>query len=543
MSLALKIDHLSLRLPLQGDRPYAIEGLSLSIPAGGTLCVAGESGSGKSALALAIMGLLPPGIRPEQGTIDVAGHTVLADGRYIAERQLRQWRGARMAMVFQEPMTALNPLMTCGRQVDEALRLHGRLSRAVRRARILEMFAAVQLDAPERIFRSYPHQLSGGQRQRVVLSMAMILRPALLICDEPTTALDVTTQAEILALITRLQQEQGTTVLLITHDLGVAARMGGDLLVMHEGQVIEQGAVADVLVRPEHPYTRRLLAAVPSMVPPDSRPEPETPVMLAGRGVRKRYRHGSLWRQTEQEVLRSVDLSVRAGEIVGVVGESGSGKSTLARCLVRLEMPDAGKIEWQGWPVEGLPEQQLRDARHLVQIISQDPGRSLNPRRQIGDTLAEGALNRGMPAAEAQRLARGLLEQVQLPPDALNRYPHQFSGGQRQRLAIARALACRPRVLIADEAVSALDVTTQAHIVALLRDLQSRLDLGIVFITHDLRVAAQLCDRVLVLRRGRVVEQGRTAAVFGQPRHEYTRSLLAAAPVLPMPVLDPELQT
>jgi peptide/nickel transport system ATP-binding protein len=524
----LLIENLRVALPSGSDRAYAVDGVSLSIEPGRTLCVVGESGSGKSVMATTVMGLLPKEVRATQGTVRLAGESLLN----ATPQRLRELRGQAMGMVFQEPMTALNPVMRCGDQVDELLRTHkADWSAAQRKAEILRVFDRVKLPEPERIVASFPHQLSGGQRQRIVIAMAVILKPALLICDEPTTALDVTTQKEILSLIDELQREQGSAVLFITHDMGVVADIAHTVLVMNQGKPVEIGTRDDVLQRPREAYTRMLLDSVPSITPPPARPEPTGSPVLEGRSVDKTYvTRDWLGRERATHALRDAHLALRAGETVGVVGESGSGKSTFARCLIRLIDPSAGTITWAGDEVAALNESRLRPLRHRVQVVFQDPNRSLNPRLRIGESLIEGAVNFGTPRAQARERAADLMDKVRLPREGLERYPSQFSGGQRQRLAIARALACKPAVLVADEAVSALDVSVQAQILELLRNIQAELRLGLLFITHDLRVAAQLCDRVIVMHQGRIVEEGKTGEMYAAPRHEYTRRLFAAAP-------------
>jgi peptide/nickel transport system ATP-binding protein len=523
----LAINSLDISLPRGADRPFAVHGAQLRIDSGRTLCIVGESGSGKSVLARSVMGLLPRGLAVTSGRIDLDGEALIT----ATPQRLRQLRGVRMGMVFQEPMTALNPVMRCGEQVDELLRVHTDWTAPRRRARVLEVFEQVRLPEPARIWRSYPHQLSGGQRQRIVIAMAVVLEPRLLICDEPTTALDVTTQKEILRLITDLHQRQGSAVLMITHDMGVVAEIADEVIVMRHGEMVESGPRDDVLRRARAPYTRALLAAVPRMQPPPPRPLPAGEALLSASGVTKTYSTRDwLGRRRDVAALREAALAVREGETIGVVGESGSGKSTFARCLVRLIDPSAGRIFWGHDEVQALGERRLRPLRASVQVVFQDPNRSLNPRRRVGDSLIEGAINFGATPAQARRRAADLMRMVHLPEAALARYPNEFSGGQRQRLAIARALACRPRVLVADEAVSALDVSVQAEILKLLREVQSSFGLGLVFITHDLRVAAQLCDQVIVMHQGAIVEQGRTADVYAAPRHEYTQRLLAAAP-------------
>ena len=530
----LSIRQLSVALPAGGDRAHAVHQVSLSILPGQTLCVVGESGSGKSVMATTVMGLLAKELRPSGGEVVLQGESLLG----ASATRLRALRGRSMGMVFQEPMTALNPVMTCGDQVDELLSTHTDWPKDQRRAEILRIFERVRLPDPERMLRSYPHQLSGGQRQRIVIAMAVVLKPALIICDEPTTALDVTTQKEILRLIADLQREQGSAVLFITHDMGVVAEIADEVLVMNQGEAVEGGLCEQVLRRPKADYTRQLLAAVPGMTPPPAKPAFSGPALLSGQGVGKTYASRDwMGRNRANAALQNAHVAVHAGETVGIVGESGSGKSTFARCLIRLIDPTEGRILWGTDEVATLPESRLRPLRNRVQVVFQDPNRSLNPRRTVGQSMVEGAMNFGQSRAEAEALAAELMKQVRLPVEALLRYPSQFSGGQRQRLAIARALACRPQVLVADEAVSALDVSVQAQILNLLREIQGRLGLGVLFITHDLRVAAQLCDRVIVMHQGHIVEEGPTAELYANPQQDYTRRLLQAAPAA-LPPLD-----
>jgi len=530
----LSIRGLSVALPAGADRAHAITNVSLDILPGQTLCVVGESGSGKSVMATTVMGLLPKELQAVAGGIVLQGESLLN----ASALRLRQLRGKAMGMVFQEPMTALNPVMSCGDQVDELLSTHTDWPAAQRRAEILRVFERVKLPEPERMLRSFPHQLSGGQRQRIVIAMAVILKPALLICDEPTTALDVTTQKEILRLIADLQREQGSAVLFITHDMGVVAEIADQVLVMNQGEAVEGGLCEQVLRRPQADYTRQLLAAVPGMTPPAAKPVFSGPALLSGQGVGKTYTSRDwMGRNRATAALQNAQVAVHAGETVGIVGESGSGKSTFARCLIRLIDPTEGHILWGDQEVATLAESRLRPLRSQVQVVFQDPNRSLNPRRTVGQSMVEGAMNFGQTRAQAEALAAELMTQVRLPVEALKRYPSQFSGGQRQRLAIARALACRPQVLVADEAVSALDVSVQAQILNLLREIQARLGLGLLFITHDLRVAAQLCDRVVVMHQGQIVEEGPTAELYANPQQDYTRRLLQAAPAA-LPALE-----
>jgi len=522
----LAINDLTVALPGGADRANAVEKVCLSVDPGEIVCVVGESGSGKSVTAQAIMGLLPSELTATAGSIQLEGEDVLKAGG----ARLRHLRGTRMAMIFQEPMTALNPVMTVGEQIGEVLEIHTPLAASERRLRVLDIMQAVRLPEPKRLIDTYPHQLSGGQRQRIMIAAALVLDPALLIADEPTTALDVTTQAEILKLVRDLQQRRGTGVLFITHDFGVVAEIAHRVAVMQRGRIVEIGSREEILRRPRADYTRMLIAAVPPLKPPARAPKAGA-VALSTHGLSKTY--GSLGLLGSGRVVRaaqSVDIAVRRGETVGIVGESGSGKSTVARCVARLIAPTAGEIRIGEVDVARLPERRLRPHRRNVQIVFQDPYRSLNPRRTVGMSIIEGPINFGLPRPRALDRARRLMTLVGLAQDVLDRYPHQFSGGQRQRIAIARALAMEPQVLIADEAVSALDVSVQAQVLQLLDEVRRRFDLAVLFITHDLRVAAQICDRIAVMQQGVIVEQGVTADVFAAPQHPYTRALFDAAP-------------
>jgi len=505
-----------------------IDGVSLQVSERETLCLVGESGSGKSVTALTVMGLLQKNsLRPTGGSVKLVGEELLT----ASDRRLRQLRATTMAMIFQEPMTALNPVVPVGRQIDEVLRAHTDLDARARRARILAMMEQVRLRDIERIFASYPHRLSGGQRQRIMIAMALVLEPKLLIADEPTTALDVTTQKQILTLIRDLQRDHGTAVLFITHDMGVVAEIADRVAVMRAGQLVETGPLAAVLRTPAMEYTRNLLAAVPSLLPRASRAESDEPVVLEAHALGKIYRERSFFgRAREVAAAENVTLTLRKRRTLGIVGESGSGKSTVARCIVRLIEPTSGGIRLAGREISDLSHRLLQPHRKKIQIVFQDPYRSLNPRVTVGETIAEGPINYGVARADALAKAQELLELVDLPPDSISRYPHQFSGGQRQRIAIARALALDPDVLVADEAVSALDVSVQAQVLELLHEIQNRLGIALLFITHDLRVAAQICDDVAVMQKGRIVEQGPAAQVLTNPQTPYTRALLDAAP-------------
>ena len=522
----LEVRNLSVQLPGDGDRSHAVKDISFSVAPGEIVCVVGESGSGKSVTASAVMGLLPAALQPVSGETLLEGEDTLK----ASKTRLRDLRGTRMAMIFQEPMTALNPVAKVGEQIGEVLEIHTDMSASERRKRAIEIMTAVHLPDPEKMVDAYPHQLSGGQRQRIMIAMALVLDPSLLIADEPTTALDVTTQAQILKLIKEMQERRGTGVLFITHDFGVVAEIADKIVVMQNGAVVEYGDRDDVLLRPREPYTKMLMASVPSMTPPDRDPKVRE-MAVDVRGLNKIYgRSGWLVRERIVHAVQDVDLHVRKGETLGIVGESGSGKSTAARCIARLIDPTSGSITLHGTEIAKLPESRLRPHRRKVQIVFQDPYRSLNPRRTIGLSLIEAPVNFGVPKEQAIANARELMELVGLSGDALERYPHQFSGGQRQRICIARALAVEPEVLIADEAVSALDVSVQAQVLELLDDIRERYNLAMLFITHDLRVAAQICDRLIVMKKGVVVEQGPTKDVYSNPKDEYTRLLLAAAP-------------
>jgi peptide/nickel transport system ATP-binding protein len=527
-SPVLSIDNLTVGLGKRGDQGRIIDGVSLQVMPGETLCVVGESGSGKSVTSLATMGLLQKdALKVTGGTITLADEDITRAG----DKRLRELRATTMAMIFQEPMTALNPVVPVGRQIDEVLRTHTQLDARARHAKILAMMEQVRLPDVERIFAAYPHRLSGGQRQRIMIAMALILDPKLLIADEPTTALDVTTQKQILSLIRDLQRDHGTAVLFITHDMGVVADIADRVAVMRHGRIVETGPLDTILRAPQMDYTRNLLSAVPSLVPRPARPESREPVVLETNDLGKIYRERSFFGAAREVAAASdVTLTLRKGRTLGIVGESGSGKSTVARCIVRLIDPTSGGIRLAGREISELSRRLLQPHRRKMQIVFQDPYRSLNPRVTVGDSIAEGPINFGVSREAALKKARELLALVDLPPDAIDRYPHQFSGGQRQRIAIARALALDPDVLIADEAVSALDVSVQAQVLKLLADIQERFGIAILFITHDLRVAAQICDEVVVMQKGSVVEQGPAAQVLSDPKEPYTRQLIEAAP-------------
>ena len=522
----LDVSDLTVALPSDGDRDNAIENINLSVAAGEIVCVVGESGSGKSVTASAVMGLLPSSLRPISGQTHLEGEDTLT----CSKRRLRDLRGTRMAMIFQEPMTALNPVTKVGEQISEMLEIHTQLGAKERRIRVLDIMRLVHLPDPEKMIDAYPHQLSGGQRQRIMIAIALVLDPVLLIADEPTTALDVTTQAQILKLIKELQERQGTGVLFITHDFGVVAEIADRVVVMQTGRIVEQGTRDEILFNPQHEYTKMLMRAVPSMTPP-IREINQTQSLLKVSKLEKVYgKPGLFGRGRVVRAVTGLDLQLHAGETLGIVGESGSGKSTVARCIARLTDPTSGSIALKDVEIANLVERDLRPFRNKIQIVFQDPYRSLNPRRTISQSMVEAPINFGTPYYEAQEKAKQLMELVGLSADALERYPHQFSGGQRQRICIARALMVDPKILIADEAVSALDVSVQAQVLELLDDIRKRFELAMLFITHDLRVAAQICDKLIVMQKGKVVESGVTSEIYSRPKHDYTKLLLDAAP-------------
>ncbi|WP_417583563.1 ABC transporter ATP-binding protein [Nitrincola sp.] len=516
------------------ERKPILKGVSFEIHPGETLCLVGESGSGKSVSSLTTMGLLPA------GSLVASSGSVLLDGEDLLKatsKRMNELRGSRMAMIFQEPMTALNPVLTVGLQLDEVLACHTKENAAQRRVKVLDALEQVHLPDIQRIYSSYPHQLSGGQRQRIMIAMALLLKPRLLIADEPTTALDVTTQHQILKLIRELQQKYATAVLFITHDMGVVADIADRVCVMHHGVIVEQGPVQQILGAPQQDYTRQLLAAVPSLLPRAPRPERGSRRVLDVAELHKTYaapaRSLLSWLRPKRQgtlAVNNVSFQLLEGRTLGIVGESGSGKSTLARCVMRLIDPTAGAIRVEGQDISDLTRRSLKPHRGRIQMIFQDPYRSLNPRMTIGQSLIEGPMNYGKTREMALQQAADLLQLVGLPVDAIERFPHQFSGGQRQRIAIARALAMEPAVIVADEAVSALDVSVQAQVLALLDEIQQRLGVAVLFITHDLRVAAQICDDVLVMQRGQVVEYGPAQQVLGNPQADYTRQLIEVAP-------------
>ncbi|WFU81879.1 ABC transporter ATP-binding protein [Bradyrhizobium sp. CIAT3101] len=525
---AVSIKNLRIALPKGAERPFAVDGVSLDLRPGKIVCVVGESGSGKSMCAHALMGLLPDTVSVASGEIQFEGRDLLK----LDDDGWRDLRGRRLAMIFQEPMTALNPLMRIGDQMAEMFEAHGLLTPRERRAKALSLAREVGLPDPERIVRAYPHQLSGGQRQRAMIAMALALEPAVLVADEPTTALDVTTQAQILKLIRNLQRNRNMAVMFITHDFGVVADIADQVVVLRHGKVVEEGPAATVFNEPQHDYTKALLAAVPSMHPPARAPLDDQARAVEVIGLDKTYVTSGGWFREDRRVdaARAVNFNILKGETLGLVGESGSGKSSVARLVMRLIEADRGTVRIGDTDLTQLAGKALRAERHRIQMIFQDPFASLNPRRKIGHIIADGPIAAGTEPKVAFDRARDLLKMVGLDAGALERYPHEFSGGQRQRIGIARALALEPEIIVADEAVSALDVSVQAQVLRLLEDLKARLGLSMLFITHDLRVAAQICDRIAVMQRGAIVELKPTAQLFAAPEHPYTRELLAAVP-------------
>jgi peptide/nickel transport system ATP-binding protein len=525
----LDIRDLTVDLPPWADRPQAVSQVSLALHRNEILCVVGESGSGKSVLARAIMGLLPaPHLRASAGSIRLEGEDLLQ----AAPARMREIRCSRISMIFQEPMTALNPVKTIGAQIDEVLALHTALPPRARMERIVAMLESVRLSDPQRLVRAYPHQISGGQRQRAMIAMALILQPPVVIADEPTTALDVTTQSGILALIREIQVSRQMGLMFITHDFGVVAEIADRVAVMQQGRLVEVGDAQQVLNAPRHPYTRSLIAAVPGLVPRKRTLKEGAQLVLSVDALDKTYHTGISFGRGSRAVraVKSVSLSIRHGETLGLVGESGSGKSTLARCIVRLTDAESGSVVVRDVDLMKLSRRQLRSHRRYIQMVFQDPFGSLDPRCSVGTLIAEGPIVHGVPEAEAFARAYSLLELVGLDRRAAERYPHEFSGGQRQRIGIARALALEPAILVADEPVSALDVSVQAQVLRLLADIRDRFNLTMLFITHDLRVAAQVCDSIAVMRNGEIVETGPTASVYADPKHPYTQELLEAVP-------------
>ena len=549
------IRHLRVEFQTKDGPVVGVEDVSFEIAAGETVCVVGESGSGKSVSSLSLMRLV------EFGGGEIAGGQLIFDRKEGGETDLaksdqslmRHVRGNEIGMIFQEPMTALNPVFTVGRQLTEGLRVHKNMSKSQAEARALELLKQVRIPEPERRLKQYPHELSGGMRQRVVIAMALACEPRLLIADEPTTALDVTIQAEILALIDRLKRETGTAVMFITHDMAVVAQMADRVVVMFRGNKVEEGPVEEIFANPQHDYTKALLAAVPKLGEMKGKALPE-PMRLLGveqkntapiegqsepllkvRNLTTRFDvKGGLLRRTVAQVhaVEDVSFDVNKGQTLSLVGESGCGKSTAGRSILRLVEPLSGEINLDGTDVMALGQESLRNARQDMQMIFQDPFASLNPQMQLMDQVAEPLLNYGKRSkSEIRDRVEMLFDRVHLPKSFLRRYPHELSGGQRQRVAIARALALNPKLIIADEAVSALDVSVQAQVLNLMMELQADLGLSFLFISHDMAVVERVSHRVGVMYLGRIVEIGSRAQVFENPQHPYTQALLKAVPI------------
>ncbi|KRB21430.1 ABC transporter ATP-binding protein [Mesorhizobium sp. Root172] len=514
-----------------------VSDLSFTLARGETLCIAGESGSGKSMTALAIMQLLPqPAARISSGTIRL-GETELTD---LDERQMRRIRGDRIAMIFQEPMTSLNPVLSIGRQLTESIEAHTSLSQAEARQRAIEALKAVRISEAESRLRQFPHELSGGMRQRVMIAMALALEPDVLIADEPTTALDVTVQGEVLELLRDLQRQHGTSVVLITHDMGVVAEMADRVIIMRHGRMIEEGRTSDIFARPRADYTRELLAAVPRIGSGVGRQKSRDAQALTLANVaevkdlhvRFDLRGGVLGRVNRRvHAVEGVSFSIAPNETLALVGESGCGKSTTAKALAGL-VPYSGDIVVGGRNLSGLGRDERKAVRRDVQMIFQDPFASLDPRMRVGDLVAEPLVIHGIASKDERReRVAALFERVGLSADQMELYPHEFSGGQRQRVCIARALALRPKLIIADESVSALDVSVQARVLDLLKELQREFGVAYLFISHDMAVVENISDRVAVMYLGQIVEMGTRDQVFSNPRHPYTKRLIEAVPV------------
>lgn len=524
----VKVKDLSVQFRSGESKNLAVRGVSFEVARGETVAIVGESGSGKTVSALSILRLLPyPAASHPTGEIFFEGKDLLK----VPRGSMQSIRGNRISMIFQEPMTSLNPLHTIERQVGEVLELHRDLKGDALRERVVALLTRVGIPDPEKRLGSFPHQLSGGQRQRVMIAMALANEPDLLIADEPTTALDVTIQAQILELLKDLQKELGMALLLITHDLGIVRAMAERVYVMKHGEVVEEGAAEKIFSAPQHSYTQHLLAAEPKGLPPSYRPD--VPVVLETEQLKVWFpiKRGFLRRTVDHvKAVDGLSLKLREGQTVGVVGESGSGKTTLGLALLRLISSD-GTISYTGQRIDGLQSSQMRPLRREMQIVFQDPYGSLSPRLSIFDILEEGLLIQKPEWEYDQRRARAIaaLEEVGLEAGAIDRYPHEFSGGQRQRIAIARAMVLEPKFVMLDEPTSALDMSVQAQIVDLLRDLQARKGLAYLFISHDLKVVRALCNYVIVMKSGRVVEEGPAEKIFAEPQAEYTRSLLAAA--------------
>ena len=525
----LAIDNVAVGFQTDDGMVEAVRGVSMDLYAGETIAVVGESGSGKSVTARTVMRLLPKRARIKEGSrVSVEGLDVVQAG----ESQMRKLRGNTVSMIFQEPMSSLNPVYTVGRQIEEILHLHNKMNAKQAKARAIELLDEVRLPDPESRYAQYPHQLSGGQRQRVMIAMALANRPDILIADEPTTALDVTVQAQILHLIRDLQREHGMAVVLITHDLTVVRQFADYVYVMQRGEVQEHGPTRRIFTAPEHPYTQHLLASEPKGEPGPL--DPNAGTIMDARDVRVVFQlksGGMFSRETKDLVaVNDLDMIVKRGETVGLVGESGSGKTTFGMSLVKLLAAEAERIEFEGTDIKDYDRKAMKPLRRRMQVVFQDPFASLNPRMTVGQIVGEGLVvnDIGNASERADRVSEALVESG-LPDTILNRFPHEFSGGQRQRIAIARAIVMRPEFILLDEPTSALDLSVQAQIIELLRHLREKHDLSYVFISHDLKVVRALCHRVMVMQHGNLVEQGPTNEVMDNPKTEYMRRLIRAA--------------
>ena len=551
----LSVENLTASFLVDGVWKPVVRDVSFSVAPGETVAIVGESGSGKSVTSLSIMRLLQSDSSRIEGTIMLGGRDLLS----LPEHEMRKVRGNDVSMIFQEPMTSLNPLFTIGDQISEALLCHKDMSAADAKAETIRLLEKVRIPSAASRFDEYPHRFSGGMRQRVMIAMALASKPKLLIADEPTTALDVTIQGQILDLIKMLQEEEGTSVLFITHDMGVVAEIADRTVVMYRGEQVETGATADIFHRGQHPYTRALLSAVPVLGSMQSYEQPlrfpvvnaatgesDTPAempdtvarekpVLQVKNLTKRFDiHSGLFGKLRGRVhaVENVSFDLFAGETLSLVGESGCGKSTTGRAIMRLIEPQSGSVIVDGRDVLSLGKRDMREMRKSVQMIFQDPFASLNPRMTVGQAIAEPYLEHRMGTArEAKEIVADMLHKVGLTPDMASRYPHEFSGGQRQRICIARALALQPKVIVADESVSALDVSIKAQVINLMLDLQQSLNLSFLFISHDMAVVERVSHRVAVMYLGEIVEIGPRAAVFGNPQHDYTKKLMAAVPV------------
>ena len=532
----LEINNLSIGLPKRADRKYAVENANIKVSRGEVLCVVGESGSGKSVMTSAILNDIAPGLSLLDGEVLFKGEDILK----FNNRKLNKLRGSRISMIYQEPMAALNPSIRIGKQVEEVFKLHRpEVSEEERKKETIKLFKQMKLPSPERIYLSYPHQVSGGQCQRIVIAMALACKPDVLIADEPTTALDVTTQAEILNLINDLKEIYDNATIFITHDFGVVADIADRVAVMCQGKIIEQGSKAEVLLKPQEPYTKLLVDAMPLL---ETKRDPkeasfdDSVVKVAS--LNKVYNTGP---QTVNALI-DANFSLQKGETLGVVGESGSGKSTLAKTIIRLIEPTSGSVIINNKDFLSLTKEQLVSARKDIQMIFQDPFGSLNPCQTVGYMITRGLLLQGTPSNKAWSKAKELLGQVGLGEASMKRKPISFSGGQRQRIGIARALSMQPDVVVADESVSALDLSVQKQVLRLMDELQNKYQMAMIFITHDLRVAAQISDYIAVMEKGAIVEYGTARSIFEAPQHEYTKKLIDAAPGRNWspPRLDPE---